>query len=332
MKKHVLLTTITLALGLSGVGCNKSGKLNTTSKFTAPSGAMELKLKWPVGEHIVQSLDFKMKSEITVPKQPAPIKQDMTMGQSYALSVLKEDADGGHEVEMEFLSMRMKLDQGGKPIIDYDSGKKSPGGSADPMAALFQKTIGAKLQYFLDASNQVQRVEGVDALRARMTTGGPNDPSTIFKNIFSEDYFKQIMDYSRNLPPKPVQPGDTWSVTRDITEGDLGAIVLNYDMTFQRWEQRGKRNCARLEFQGTVKSRSTQNPAPNGMIIAIQEGNTSGVTWFDPELGMFIDTTMNQDMKMLMTMSGRAAGGGGRTITMTNNTSQVITIKLDSVK
>ena len=51
---------------------------------------MELKLKWPVGQHIVQSLDFKMKSEITVPKQPAPIKQDMTIGQSYALSVLKE--------------------------------------------------------------------------------------------------------------------------------------------------------------------------------------------------------------------------------------------------
>jgi hypothetical protein len=47
---------------------------------------------------------------------------------------------------------------------------------------------------------------------------------------------------------------------------------------------------------------------------------------------MVIDTTMNQDMKMLMTMSGRAAGGGGRTLTMTDNMSQAITIKLDSVK
>jgi hypothetical protein len=332
MKKHVLLITVTLALGLSGVGCNKSGKLNTTSKFTAPSGAMEFKLKWPVGEHIVQSLDLKQKSEITVPNQPAPIKQDMTMGQGYALSVLKEDADGGHEVEMEFLSMRMKMDQGGKTMIDYDSGKKSTGGSADPMAALFQKIIGGKLQYFLDASNQVQRVEGVNELRDRMTTSGPRDPASMFKSIFSEDYFKQIMDYSRNLPPKPVQPGDTWSVKREIAMGDLGVMVFNYDITFQRWEQRGKRNCARLEFQGTVKSRSIQNPGPNGMTVALQDGTTSGVSWFDPELGMFIDSTFNQDMKMTMTMSGRAAGGGGRTITMTDNMSQAITIKLDSVK
>jgi hypothetical protein len=113
--------------------------------------------------------------------------------------------------------------------------------------------------------------------------------------------------------------------------GDLGAMVMNYDITFQRWEQRGKRNCARLEFQGTVKSRPAQNPGPNGMTVAVQDGSTSGVTWFDPELGMFIDTTMNQDMKMTISVPINMRG---KTITqtMTDNMSQAITIKLDSVK
>ena len=175
-------------------------------------------------------------------------------------------------------------------MTDYDSGKKPAAGSTNSMTAMFQNMIGAKLRYFLDASNQVQRVEGVDELRGRMTTGGPNDPASMFKNIFSENYFKQIMDYSQDLPPKPVQPGDTWSVTRDLTEGDLGAMVINNDITFQRWEQRGKRNCARLEFQGTIKGRTTQNPGPNGMTVALQDGTTSGVAWFDPELGLFIDS------------------------------------------
>ena len=334
MKKHILLTIVTLALGLSWVGCNKSGKLDTASTFKAPAGPIEFKLKWPVGERIVQSLDIKQNSEVSVPNQPASIKQDMTMGQGFALSVLKEDADGGHEVEMEFLSMRMKMEQGGKTVIDYDSEKKSPGDKTNLVAVMFQKFIGAKIRYFLDASNQVQRVEGIDELKDRLTTGGPKDPSTMFKSIFNEEYFKQMMDYSRNLPPKPVQPGDTWPVKRDISMGDLGAMVMNYDITFQSWEQRGKRTCARLKFQGTVKNKPTQNPAPNGMTIAIQDGTTSGVSWFDPELGMVIDTTFNQDMKMTMTMpmNGRATAGAGRMLTMTNNMSQVVTVKLDSVK
>ncbi|MGA2787749.1 MAG: DUF6263 family protein [Verrucomicrobiota bacterium] len=331
MKKNILLITVTLALGLSVVSCNKSGKLNMPSKSPPPSGAVELKLKWPVGERIVQSFDLKMNSEITVPGQPNPIKQDMTIGQSYALSVLKEEAEGGHEVELEFLAMRMKMDLGGRTMVDYDSDKKSAADSANPAAALFQKMVGAKLQYFLDASNQVQRVEGIDELRAKMTAGGPNDLSASFKNVFTGNYFKQMMDYSQNLPSKPVQPGDTWPVTREIAMGDLGVMVLNYDMTFQSWEQHGKRNCARLEFQGTIKSRSGQNPGPSGMTVDVRDGTTSGVTWFDPELGMFIETTMNQDMKMNMTMS-RTMRGKTVTQTVTDNMKQEITIKLDSVK
>src|ERR1017187_3832019 len=82
-KKNLLLITVTLALGLSWVGCNKSGKLDTASKFTAPAGPVELKLKWPVGERVVQNIDMKINMEISVPNQPTPIKQDMTMGLKY---------------------------------------------------------------------------------------------------------------------------------------------------------------------------------------------------------------------------------------------------------
>ena len=92
MNKNILLITVALALSLSGVGCNKSGKLDKASTFTPPSGPVELKLKWPVGERIVQSFDMKQNMEIFVPNQPDSIKQNMTMGQEYGLTVLKEDA------------------------------------------------------------------------------------------------------------------------------------------------------------------------------------------------------------------------------------------------
>jgi len=333
MKKYVLLTTVTLALGLSWVGCNKSGKLDTASKFTAPAGPVEFKLKWPVGEHIIQSLDLKEKMEISVPGQPAPIQQDMTLGQKYALTVLKEDGSGGHEVELEFLGMRMAMDQGGKPMVNYDSAKKSSGDKTNPVAAMFQKIIGAKIQYFMDASNRVERIEGVDALVGRLTTGGPADMTTGLKSMFNEGYFKQIMDSSRYLPSKPVQPGDTWPVQMEIAMGPLGTMQMDYTITFQSWEQHGKRTCARLEFQGTVNSKPDSNSKPAGMTMSISDGNTSGVSWFDPELGMVIDTTANQDMKMNMTMPVNQRGNAaGKTQTITSIMKQEITIKLESVK
>lgn len=334
VKKHVLLTTVILALGLSWVGCNKSGKLNTTSTFKPPAGPMELKVKWPLGEHVVQSMELKQTAEISVPNQPNPIEQDMTMGQEYGLTVLKENADGGHEVEMEFLSVRMMMNMGGKPMMNYDSAKKSSGDSTNPVAAMFQKIIGAKIQYFMDASNQVERIEGMDALVGRLESGGRADIAASLKSMFNEGYFKQIMDSSRYLPSKPVQPGDTWPIQMEVPMGPLGIVVVDYTVTFQSWEQRGKRACARLEVQGTLKSKPDPNAKPAGMTMTISDGNVSGVSWFDPELGMVIDTTANQDMKMIMTMPANPRGNAaaGQTQTITSLMKQVITIKLDSVK
>ena len=74
MKKNILLTAVALALSLSWVGCNKSGKLNKTSEHKVPSGPVELKLKWPVGERIVQDMDMKMNMEFSIPGRPAPME------------------------------------------------------------------------------------------------------------------------------------------------------------------------------------------------------------------------------------------------------------------
>jgi hypothetical protein len=332
MNKNILLITAALALSLSWVGCNKSGKLDKASTFTVPSGPVELKLKWPVGERIVQDMDMKLNMEIFVPNQPSSMKQDMTMGQKYGLTVLKEKPDGGHEVEMEFLSARMGMEMGGKKLLDYDSTKKSSADKAKPVADMFGKIVGSKIHYFLDASNEVERIEGVDELVDRLSSGGQADALAPFKDtMFSKDHFKQMMSANRFMPPKAVQPDDTWPIKQSFEMGPLGTMVMDFNCTFQKWEQIGKRNCARIEFQGTIKSTPGANANPTGMSMSILNGNFSGVSWFDPELGITIDTTMNQDMTMAMTMPMNMRGKT-TTQTMTNIMNQVITIKLESVK
>jgi len=274
---------------------------------------------------------MKQNMEIFVPNQPNSIKQDMTMGQEYGLTVLKETPEGGHEVELEFLGMQMAFSQGGKSVMNYDSAKKSSPDNANPMADAFQKIIGAKIQYFLDVTNNVERIEGVDALVSRLESGGSPDAVAPLKSMFNEGYFKQIIGGSRSMPPKPVQPGDTWPVQLEIAMGPIGTLVMDYTFTFQKWEQRGKRNCARLEFRGTITSKPDDSSRPPGMTMDIQDGTSSGVSWFDPELGKIIETSLKQNITMAMTVP---INMNGKTFTqaMTNVMNQVITIKLDSVK
>ena len=326
MNKTAFQITATLALALAVAGCHKGGKLDKPSAFTTPTGPVQLKLKWPTGEHVIQEMDMKQAMQMSMPSQPAPIKQSMTMGQKYSLTVLQATPDGGHEIEMEFLGTRMGMEMGGRTMLAYDSGKTSADAKPNPMADVLGKMVGAKIQYYLDASNTVTRVAGVDDLLARLSEGGQNVATAALKSTFNEGYFKNMMSSARFMPTKPVQPGDTWPVQQEVPLAQLGTMELNYTFTLVCWEMHGERNCARMEFQGDITSKPGQEPGPAGMSMSIQNGTLSGVAWFDPEIGMTIDTTINSDMQMNMTVPMR-----GQTMSMTNQLNQAINIKLDSV-
>jgi len=110
---------------------------------------------------------------------------------------------------------------------------------------------------------------------------------------------------------------------------------MNYDFTFQNWEMHGKRNCARLEFSGSIQTKPDSQAKPGAMSISIQDGTCSGISWFDPELGITIDTTLNQDFKMVMLIPQNQKpkpGVPAKMQSLTNQMNQVMTIKLVSVK
>lgn len=329
IKRNTLLVAICLALSLSWLGCKKSEPIIKAGP--PPSGPVELKLKWPVGSRMVQNLDLKQTSETQVPGMPNPMKQDMTMGQRYARSVLKELPDGGHEVEMEFLSTRMSVTGGNQTAMAFDSSDKSS--KTNPLAATFQKLAGAKVQFFLDASNEVGRIEGVDEFQQRMASGARNDPMGILKNLFSKDTFRNWMRENRSLPDKPVQPGDTWPVQMEIAMGELGTLLMDHTYTFKSWERRNEHNCARIEFDGTMKSMPGQNLKVSGMNVSIEGGKSSGETWFDLEQGMFVEATMNQDMTLVITVPNQGRGGpAGQNMTVTTILNQNITVKVEPAK
>jgi serine/threonine protein kinase len=290
-----------------------STKLNQPSTFTPAAGPVELKLKWPpVGERLVVDIETKRNGEYLNPGQPAPQKEELTLEKKFGLTVLKATPGGGHEVELEFLSRRERIALGGKRVVDYDSTEKSSALGPNSLADLYGKVVGSKIRYFLNASNEVERMEGVDELEQRLSSGASADTSAFSRIQFSEGYLKQMMNGLHCfLPPKAVQPGDTWPFQMEIAMSPLGTVNMDYTVTFQNWEQHWKRNCARLEFQSTVKTKPDPNSNPAGTSVSSFEGTISGVAWFDPEPGMIIETAANNDMKMVINMPINPSGNLG---------------------
>ena len=273
-----------------------------SSTVTPPAGPVELKLKWPpVGERVVFDVEMKRNGEHLTPGQPDSQKEYTTVEKKFGLTVLKATPGGGHEVELEFLSIRYRIALGGETVLDYDSTQKSPAPGTNLLTDLYGKVIGAKIRYFLNASNEVERMEGVDELEKRLSSGASAEASALSKLQFGEGYLKQMISgLDRCLPPKAVQPGDTWPFQMEMAMSPFGTVSRDYTVTFQNLEQHWKRNCARLEFQSTVKTKPDPNSNPAGTSVSSFEGTSSGVSWFDPELGMIIETTANDDMKMVI--------------------------------
>lgn len=322
-----------MAAVLLWAGCNKAGKLSQPStQKTSPTGPVQLAQKWTDGEQIVKHIDMKMNMEINLPNQPDPMKQDINLGEKYGLAVSK--AESGSKVEMEFLSLRMDSSQAGRTNFSYDSEAKGDVPKDRTVAAItkgLQNMIGAKIDFFLNATNGVDRVEGVDALMTRLAAGGPAVRNSGIKNMFNKGNLQEMIGESQYLPPHPVQPGDQWPVQTETDLGEMGTLSVSRNVTFAQWEKHGPRMCARLEFDGTFKGKPSDTPNATGMTMTIQDGTTSGVSWFDPELGTVIDSDANQDLQMGMSIPMREQG---KMVTQTVKMQmhQVLNVKLDSVK
>src|SRR5260370_42016428 len=127
MKTTFAIFSLCLTLLLPLTGCKKSGESGANSgspaaaKGRRPDEAVRLQIKLPVGNRYVERMELKQNSEMVMPQMPQPMKQNLTIGQEDALSVLQERAGGGRELELEFLAIQMNMSAGGQPPMAFDS-------------------------------------------------------------------------------------------------------------------------------------------------------------------------------------------------------------------
>ena len=156
--------------------------------------------------------------------------------------------------------------------------------------------------------------------QSRLAAGGAG---AMIKQMFNEEYFKQIMSNLLLIPDHPVQPGDSWPVKRDVNMGG-GMTSVNFTNTLENWEVHDSRYCARISINGTIERKRGEN-----MNITFANGRSTGQALFDVDMGMFVETTAEQDMKTLITIPAQKPGDESET--MTNVVHQTMVTKVDSV-
>jgi hypothetical protein len=306
MKKITSLFFLNAALTcLLLAGCSKSPDNAGASKNAdaAPQGPVELKLKWNVGKQYNEQMTMTQNMEMAVPGNPDPMHQQMELKQNYALSVLKERAEGGVVLELKFVSQKMSSKMDGKEMMSFDSTSSPSSDGANPAAATFRKIIGAHVRFLVDANGKIDKVEGYDDFINQISGSAAPEAQLMVKSMFNEDTLKQFGARGQGLPDKPVKVGDTWPNHIEVANGPMGTLKMNMNYKFAGWEQHDGKNCVLLTYTGDmVIKAATNNPAMN---MSIENGAIEGKSWFDPALGTTVDGAADQSMTLKMNMQGK---------------------------
>lgn len=306
MKKLVVI--LSLCVATSGVlvsGCSKSKTSATHSGNNAGSNAasdnpVELKIKWEVGKKYEMRMTFDQNTEMNLPNQPKPVKQQVKLAQDLDMSALKQLENGGWQLQLEFVAETMNVSQGDREVLSFDSTQNSAQDADDPAAPALRAVIGARLLYFTDADGKVEKIEGVDKLKDRVAAVGKPQQQADFQQLFSEDTLKRYGSFADSLPNRMVKKGDSWPFNWDIDTG-AGTLTVNMNYTFKNWEQHDGRNCAHSVGTGSIATKTTSTTM--GAVVEVQKGKISSDEWFDPELGMITD--INSDLNMTLKITTR---------------------------
>jgi hypothetical protein len=341
MKPNCIFLVPCAAIALAFAGCKNSsdtpqadtsaaGGANAPAAAGQPDDAATLKLRWPVGGRFGHRMEVAQTTQIpAMPGIPGsrPATQEMNMGQDYSLKVLSERQGGGREVELEFQSVNLSVSVGGNEVLGFDTRGEATGDESNPAVRPFRQMVGQKLTLLFDASNTVERVEGMKEFQQKVF-GNSDGSSNPMAAMFNEDSVKQLVSQGRDLPAQPVKPGATWPSKFEVTMGPLGKVTLDLTYTFKGWEQREQRRCAALTFTGSIGANMGDPSNPVGAMMSVAGGQCSGKSWFDPARGMIIDSLFDQTIQMRMKLPVPPGGGGGAAPPVETSLKQNVSIKL----
>ena len=268
----------------------------------ADSDSVDLTPKWPVGQRLVTQIVVQQNQQMSR-DTGATMEQKITQEQKIALDVQRKLDDGGYEVKLKFLAMKMMVGVGNRTLMSYDSAHPEQAStSAAPLHEAMDKVFQANITLELDPKGEVRKVSGLqEMLNSVLGSSGPS--AQMLKGMFNEESVKQMGVLPQGLPGRVVKLGESWPYDLDLKMGPLGRLHIAMKYTFQGWEDRGGHRCAVLQYTGNLSSKAAGQNSPTQ--IEITDGHMEGKSWFDPQPGLMRETAGTQTLTMQISAGGQ---------------------------
>ena len=332
-------SSVALALAYLAVACSP-GSDSSTAKTDASTPQVigpdhiEIVHKFDVGKRYVFEFDMAYETDFgNAFGGMMPKGQGATQTQEYAVSVVDETPSGGRLLEFTFLRNKFDMNMGGmKTSFDSDA-PIDPNDPSSIMFEAFNKAIGQVIKVELDDKSKIVSVSGIEALRDLIIESAPPQIVGMISGTFSNLYVENLT-VPTGLPMQHVKPGDSWpsNITQNL--GVLGLMVADIQYQFKKMENHEGAECAQIAFSGTIRGKPNKEAEGDiTQMMDITGGTTFGKQWYDPEVGQFTDSAVQQDMKMKVAVPGlpaEAMEGGGLSVEISQKISRKL-LRIESI-
>jgi hypothetical protein len=330
-------SSIAIALAYLAVACSPGSDSSKTDASTSQEigpDHIEIVHKFDVGKRYVYEFDMAYETDFGAAfGGMMPKGQGATQTQEYAVSVIEETPSGGRLLEFTFQRNKFDMNMGGMKT-SFDS--NDPIDSKDPSSIMFEafnKAIGQAIKVELDAKSEIVSVSGLDAIRDSIIESAPPQIAAMIDGTFSNLYIENLT-VPTGLPLQQVKPGDSWpsNITQNL--GVLGTMMADLQYQFKKMENHEGAECAQIAFSGTIRGRPNKEAeGETKQMMDITGGTTFGKQWYDPEIGQFTDSAVEQNMKMKVAVPGlpaEAMEGGGLTVEISQKVSRKL-LRVESI-
>lgn len=306
--KIMAWTKAKTAVGIGAAIILATGTAVTITEHTAHSGTdverrpVVLQTQWQIGKKYLVHKEDVQAMEMEDPGQGEPVKQVTKQTENFYLFPVSKLNNDGWELRLEFESLALTVTNGNYQVFAADSNQNPAQDARNPVGARLRKMTGARLEYFTDANGKVVKMDGYPELVARVA-GKNQKEQAAFKDLFSEIALEKFGSVGEDtVPRRVVKLGDHWAMNLKVPS-NAGNLQVDLKCHFKNWEPRANHRCIHITFTGAISPAAGSDAS--ALRVQIEKGTVTGDIWFDPELGMAVDSSENVKAQLKINQYGQ---------------------------
>lgn len=253
-----------------------------------------LRWKWQEGDSsrlvMEQTMDMTMNGG---PMGPLTSATDQKMLMTWTV---KPGAGDATAVTQSTDRIVMKMDGPMGQGFEYDSAQEAaPVGMAAMIAPMFDALVASDIVLWVTERGEVNEVTFPDELKQ------------VFDNMpggaVSTDMIMQMSQQGMlKFPEEPVEVGDTWTESTEVSSPQMGAMKINVMYRFDGMREIDGRSVAAITPSLTME---VADPNGQAMPVTFETRESGGEILFDNEAGKLVSSRIDQTTDVIVSVQGQ---------------------------